>query len=244
MQNRTTATPQTNPAEKDTRMNPDAIINQIMAGLGGGDGKAAKEGSGGGFPGGAAGAAAAAGLAGLFMGSKGGRKLAGKAVKYGGMAVLGGIAYRAWQKHQEGRADPPSTFQPPQDDVFLPDEGSERREALGIAVIRAMIAAAKADGHVDAEEQKRIFDGISALELASDDKAFLLDELTKPADPDVIAALSAAPETASELYAASVVVIGDPNRDERRYLDRLAGRLGLASDLQDAIEAEAVAAEA
>lgn len=169
--------------------------------------------------------------------------MAGKAMKYGGMAVLGGIAYRAWQKHQDGRTAPQGTFEPPRDERFLPDAGTDERVSLEIGVLRAMIGAAKADGHVDAAEQKRIFESISAADLDADDKAFLLDELAKPVDPDAIAAAATTPERASELYAASVVITGDPNGDERRYLDRLAGRLGLAPDFQQAIETEAAAAE-
>ncbi|MCB1493298.1 MAG: tellurite resistance TerB family protein [Rhodobiaceae bacterium] len=227
-------------------MNPTALIDQLMSGLSGRmQSQSDGQGSGAGFPGGTAGVAAAAGVAGLLLGSKKGRKMMGTAAKYGGVAVLGGLAYRAWQKHQEGAGAPlpPSpvddTFTPPGDDRFLPD--TVERDDLPMALLRAMIAAAKADGHVDSTEQSRIFDAIGASELASGDKALLFDELNRPLDPDAVAALAKTPEMAAEIYTASVVVIGDMNPDERRYLDRLAGRLGLEAGLQDTIETEAAA---
>ena len=92
-------------------MNPNGLIDQILSGLGGGvpggsDGRKDGTGSGFSFPGGVGGAAAAAGIAGLLLGSKKGRKTIGKAAKYGGVAVLGGLAYRAWQQHQAGQSGP------------------------------------------------------------------------------------------------------------------------------------------
>src|SRR5262245_42035068 len=48
---------------------------------------------------GLAGGAAAGGLVSILLGSKGGRKIAGNALKLGGAAVLAGLAYRAWQNH-------------------------------------------------------------------------------------------------------------------------------------------------
>ncbi len=232
-------------------MNPNGLIDQILSGLGGGapggsDGRKDGAGSGLSFPGGVGGAAAAAGIAGLLLGSKKGRKTIGKAAKYGGVAVLGGLAYRAWQQHQAGQSGPdlpPSpasdAFAPPEDERFLPDAAGQAD--LSMALLQAMIGAAKADGHIDSNEQAQIFDAIRSGDLEADDKAFLFEELNKPLDPDAIGALATSPEMAAELYVASVVVIGEPEREERRYLDRLAGRLNLDPALQDTIEREVTA---
>ncbi len=241
-------------------------LNSMLGGLSGGGGGIGRS-----FPGGIGGAAAAGGLAGLLLGSKKGRKFAGKAAKYGGMAVLGALAYNAWQKHQAGQAGAggavgrtgmtgkpaaPAGAQPmprtsvpqtstaqhgddfavPDDARFLPAPESEAGEHLALALLQAMIGAAKADGHIDDAERARIYDAIAAADFDADDKAFLFDELKKPLDVDAIAALSKSPEMATEIYTASAVVVGDPNTEERRYLDRLAGRLGLDAALQDEIE--------
>src|SRR5690606_16637441 len=64
-------------------------------------GKAGGNASGfGGFGGGAL----TGGVLGLLLGTKGGRKLASNAMLYGGMAAIGGIAYKAykdWQAQQQ-----------------------------------------------------------------------------------------------------------------------------------------------
>ncbi|MCV6623765.1 MAG: tellurite resistance TerB family protein [Cellvibrionaceae bacterium] len=58
--------------------------------------------SGGGFAGGAA----AGGLAGYLLGSKKGRKMAKKAAKYGGMALVAGLAYKAYNNYQSQKQAP------------------------------------------------------------------------------------------------------------------------------------------
>lgn len=52
---------------------------------------------------GMAGGALAGGLAGYLLGSKKGRKLGKKAVKYGGMALVAGVAYKAYQNWQANK---------------------------------------------------------------------------------------------------------------------------------------------
>ena len=48
--------------------------------------------------------AAVGGLAGLLLGSKQGRELGGSALQMGGLAVLGGLAYKAWQNWEQQKA--------------------------------------------------------------------------------------------------------------------------------------------
>lgn len=57
--------------------------------------------AGSGAAGGFAGALAGSGLAGLLSNKKG-RKMVGSAAKLGGMALVGGLAYKAWQSYQAG----------------------------------------------------------------------------------------------------------------------------------------------
>jgi uncharacterized membrane protein YebE (DUF533 family) len=90
-----------------------------------------------------------------------------------------------------------------------------------------MIAAAKADGHIDATEQANIFSAMDKLELDSEDKAFVVDELRAPVDVDSIARAARGPEEAAEIYAASLLAIDVDNAAERAYLALLAARLNL-----------------
>ncbi|MEX0758866.1 MAG: tellurite resistance TerB family protein [Tistlia sp.] len=184
-----------------------------------------------------AGAAGVGGLAGLLVGSKTGRKFAGKAATYGGLALLGGLAYKAYTDWQAGKS-PASTAAstavepipvPPVDGRFLPREQAADVEAedLSLVLVCAMIAAAKADGHVDAEEQRRLFAELGKLELTQAQKALVMDELSKPLDMDAVVAGATSPERAAEIYCASLMAIDPDGPAERGYLSFLAGRLAL-----------------
>ena len=90
-----------------------------------------------------------------------------------------------------------------------------------------MIAAAKADGHVDAAEQANIFAAMDKLDLDRDDKAFVMDELRAPLDVDAVAREARNPEQAAEIYTASLLAIDVDHPAERGYLAMLAARLNL-----------------
>jgi len=212
--------------------------------------------SGGGIPDafkGFGGGLAAGGLAGLLLGTKKGRKMAGSAAKIGGVAVLGGLAYKAYNDWQASKAGGPTAGQSatgpaPQSSMknvtpeaegtaFLPAPEAERN-ALGVKIIQAMIAAAKADGHIDTQEQQRIFGKFDEAGLGMEEKAFLMDELRKPLDIDAIVALADNTEQAVEIYAASCLAIDPDDPAEQAYLAMLAARLKLAPELKASIETE------
>ncbi|MFZ5690868.1 MAG: tellurite resistance TerB family protein [Pseudomonadota bacterium] len=189
----------------------------------------------GGNLGGIGGGAVAGGLAALLMGSKSGRKMAGTALQLGGMAVVGALAYKAYRDWQTGKTVTQSTVPvagpsplpaPPADTPFAPAQEAEQ-QSLGRHLLRAMIAAAKADGHIDAKEQAAIFAEMDKLPLDTDDKAFVMDELRKPLDVDAVAGAARCPEEAASIYTASLLAIDIDNPSERAYLGLLAARLNL-----------------
>ncbi len=182
--------------------------------------------------------AAGVGLAAVLMGTKSGRKLGGSAVKLGGLAVVGGLAYQAyqnWQRKQgiDAGTQPSELSPPPSDSVFSTAGGTEQDRAKAFLV--AMIAAAKADGHIDMEEQKRIHGRMDGL-VDAEAKAFLMDEMMAPSDLDRVASMANSPEMAMEIYAASCLAIDLDHAEERAWLDNLAGRLGLDPALTEEIE--------
>ncbi|WP_375458454.1 tellurite resistance TerB family protein [uncultured Enterovirga sp.] len=202
---------------------------------------------------GAGGGSMAAGLAGLLLGTKGGRRLGGSAMKLGGMAMVGSLAYKAyqsWQAGQQGGA-PSGSFSgaggptgsyaparqatgwpaaPPAGSPFHPAAEADQ-QSLCRAILRAMIAAAKADGHVDATEQANVFAAMDRMTLDSDDKAFVMDELRAPLDIDAVARGARNVEEATEIYAASLLAVDVDNPAERGYLQLLAARLQLDEEL-------------
>lgn len=224
------------------------LLDQFMGGQGGQGGSS----GGGDFLRGAGGGALAGGLAAILLGTKTGRKLGGEALKLGGMAAVGALAYKAYRDWQAGKQPAPAApqQQPQQPPVpmlpapsgtpFNPSTPSEQ-QTLARHLLRAMIAAAKADGHVDAQEQARIFAEMDKLLLAADDKAFVMDELRAKLDIDAVASAASTPEEAAEIYTASLLAIDVDNAAERGYLGMLAARLklddALVAHLQQSVAA-------
>jgi uncharacterized membrane protein YebE (DUF533 family) len=185
------------------------------------------------------------GLAGLLLGTKSGRKIGKKAVTYGGLALVAGLAYKAYQGHKANQQnvprpqypqDEPIPIEAPRGTAFDPREQPGGENQAAIALLSAMIAAAKADGHIDRDEQDRIFAKIDEAGLDSEAKAFLMDELRSPLDLDKIVASATCEETAAEIYAASRLAIDPDHPAEQAYLQMLAARLGLEQGLVEEIE--------
>jgi uncharacterized membrane protein YebE (DUF533 family) len=182
--------------------------------------------------------ALAGGLASVLLGGgRRGRGLSQSSLKLGGMALIAGLAYKAYQDSQAKAAGQPAPHSPapaeiappPADSPFLPsDNEAEERAKL---LVTAMIAAAKADGTIDAAEQKHIFERLGALELDAESKAYVLDQMRAPLDLDGIVRQSHRPEVATEVYAASLLAIDPDHLAEKAYLQMLAARLGLEDDL-------------
>jgi uncharacterized membrane protein YebE (DUF533 family) len=174
--------------------------------------------------------AAAGGLLALLLGTRAGRKVTGSALKLGSLAALGTVAYRAFQKWQ-GQVGAAGTSI----DQLTGPAASERSFAL----LKAMVAAAKADGHIDAAERQRIEDRLSALALDADTLTFFRGELEKPLDAKAVAAAADSPTAAAEIYLASLLMLDEQNDQERTYLENLANELRLAPELVAAIQHQA-----
>lgn len=192
--------------------------------------------------------AAAGGIVGLLLGSKKAKKIGGNLLTYGGAAMLGGLAYKAWQNWQQNKqvAGPgaaPEIAPPPRDSAFDPASGAAADGApFALALVRAMIAAAKADGHIDATEQRALFARIETLGLDAEAKAFVFDELSRPTDLDAIAALPRNQEQASEIWLASRLAIDPDDARERAYLAALGAKLNLPQPLLAHLESQATLA--
>lgn len=185
----------------------------------------------------------------VLLGTKGGRSMTGSAVKLGGLAAIGGLAYQAYKNYQAGR-NPSDTGQaepellpPPSDSGFHPDNAPQGGNEFALTLIRAMIAAAKADGHIDDEEKQKIFDKLGLSGIGTDAEQFLRQELDAPLDLGAITTAAQTEEQKVELYTVSRLTIDPDSRAERGYLDLLAGRLGLPDALLDHIEATISAAK-
>ncbi|WP_117195749.1 tellurite resistance TerB family protein [Rhizobium terrae] len=187
-----------------------------------------------------------------LLGTKTGRQLAGNVATVGGIAAIAGLGYLAYKNYRSGQspeAAPQPAPQagtpllaPPADSPFHP-QSAQLSNDFALTLIRAMIAAAKADGHIDASERANIMDKVHAVDLGSEAEAFIENELANPVDIDDLVAAARTEEQKVELYAATRLTIDPDTRAERGYLDLLAGRLGLADALIDHIDATVSAAK-
>ncbi|MEQ8965243.1 MAG: tellurite resistance TerB family protein [Azospirillaceae bacterium] len=247
-------------------MNPQGLLDQFLGSQAGGRVDEALRTAGGkassGGMGGMAGGLAAGGLIGVLLGNKKARKkvgkLAGGAVGYGGAAVVGALAYRAYENWRAGqRTAPPAVAGPGADEQvapppappagsrFLPESApASDGRPFELALVLAMIAAANADGHIGADEQRLIFERAGELPLDAEDKAFVFDALGKPPGLSDIAGLAGGQEQAAELYLASRLVADPDDPAEGAYLQALAHRLSLPAELVANLDAEVAAAAA
>ena len=193
---------------------------------------------------------AAGALAAVLLGTGTGRQVTGAAIKLGGLAAIGGLAYKAYQNYKNG-AEPaqapsgsePELLPPPADTAFHPSQAPQGEAEFTLTLVRAMISAAKADGHVDDEERKKIADKLKLAGIGAEAEKFLMAEMERPLDLDTLIAGARTDAQKLELYTASRLTIDPDTRTERGYLDLLAGRLGLPDALVDHVEATVSAAK-
>ena len=181
--------------------------------------------------GGAGGGALAAGAMGLLLGNKKARKFGGKALTYGGLAALGVIAYKAYGNWQAQQASAPQGE--PQTIDRLPPAQVEQHSQ---AILKALVAAAKADGHVDERERALIEGEFTKLDNDRELQSWLHGELNNPLDPADVARAASTPEMAAEMYIASVMLVDEENFMEKAYLDELARQLKLEPGLKVELE--------
>ncbi len=183
------------------------------------------------------------GALGLLLGKN---KKARKLASYGGLAALGMMVYNTYgeyQRQQQGTAGQAPAAQPmpaaPQTVDRLP---APQADAHSAAILQAIVAAAKADGHIDARERELIEGEVARQGVPTDVQQWLHAELEKPLDPAEVARAATTPELAAEMYLASLLVADDQSFMERAYLDELAKRLQLDPALQARLQRQLAAA--
>ncbi len=202
------------------------------------------------IPGGLAGGAVAGGIMALLVGNKSARKFAGKAATYGGAAVLGGLAYKAYRNWQNN--------QPRQDTSLVRnhEEAAFIQQALHhpadanaqayfqLVLIKAMIAAARSDGHIDETEHQSIFSAVKEMQLGDDIKGQILDLFNRPISIEEIIRDVHTLEERSEVYLASYLVIEPDDHREREHLAQLSRALQIPGELEAQLRVQAQRAKA
>lgn len=184
--------------------------------------------------------------------------------KVGGLALLGTLAYKAYGNYQQqkaaggqasfvnavkqsaggiatqasslfsgllGNAATPSLPSP------APTQAASNAD-LSLAIIRSMIAAAKADGHMDASETQKIMGQLEAAGVGAQEKALLIQELANTVEVTTIAAAARTNEEAAQIYLAALLVCDSQCQAEQAYITSLAQALQLEPGFTASLQQE------
>ena len=192
-----------------------------------------------------------------FSGSRSGLSSFGQTA---GLASLGYLAYKAYQEYQKNNppsgtragTTPPRSGTAPARDTGGPSLGERLGDLFGtsdpeptapaaatledqkaLLLIRAMIAAANADGEISPDERQRIASKLDQAGAGAEERAVLEQELANPRSVDQIVREVRDQETAEQVYLASRIAMEPDTPAEHAYLDYLVARLNLPKERTD-----------
>jgi uncharacterized membrane protein YebE (DUF533 family) len=184
--------------------------------------------------------AAVGGVLALLLGSRRGRSLGGSVLKVGSVAAIGALAWKAYQDYQAGQAaSAAATGATPRFEALPAPQLEQHSQAM----LKAMIAAAKSDGHMDEREHELVRAELARMQADADTQRWVEAELKRPVDPADVATAATTPEMAAEIYLATLLVVDETTTMERAYVDELARRLNLAPGLKSELESRAAASK-
>jgi len=178
----------------------------------------------------------------------------GKTAGLGALAYLGYKAYQEYQKNNPsaagagaGGAAPAGAGAASRDSgpslgerlgslLGMGDEAQREPEpaslgdAQAMLLIRAMVAAANADGQITPDERQRITSRLDQAGAGADERAVLERELQNPLSGEQIVREVHDQETAQQVYLASRIAMNPDTPAEKAYLDFLAARLDIPAD--------------
>jgi len=171
--------------------------------------------------------------------------------KVGGLALIGTLAYKAFGNYQRQKASGGNASivnavkqsasgmvtqagglfsglmggqQPATLEATVPAQMSPE---LSLSIMRAMIGAAKADGHMDAAESQKIMGQLEMAGSNSQEKILLMQEIANPQDVNTIAKAAVTPQDSAQIYLAALLVCDSQCVNEQQYLTSLATALKL-----------------
>lgn len=169
-------------------------------------------------------------LVGALLG--GGKKSAGGAMGGGLMALLVVLAFNALKASGQKKIQIPAG-------LLEPETAADKKnlEHSSELVLRAMINAAKADGHVDQNEINRIMGKFNEAGVDEEGQNYVKNQLQQPMETkQLIAEAKNKPELAAQIYAAFLLAIEVDTQAEKDYLNQLATGLGLTPQVTGNIQ--------
>jgi uncharacterized membrane protein YebE (DUF533 family) len=170
--------------------------------------------------------------------------------KTAGLGALAYLAYKAYQEYQKNSpgaqsAEPgkpvpggtPTASRGPSlgerlgslfgtgGEAEVEQEAAALGDAQAMLLIRAMIAAANADGQITPDERQRIMGKLDQAGAGPEERRVLEGELQNPRSVEQIVREVHDPATAEQIYLASRIAMNPDTGAESAYLDFLAARL-------------------
>lgn len=120
--------------------------------------------------------------------------------------------------------------------AIAPLQTGLKEQDVACRLIQAMVAAAHADGNLDSDEEKAILDRLRDVELAQEEKMFLLEELHHPRTiPELTQGIEDV-RLKQALYAVAASAVIIDTESERRWFDELGQALGMSPEVCQFIE--------
>lgn len=157
--------------------------------------------------------------------------------------ALAVMAFRAWSRRGEIANDPkvapPSNGAPTRDETRAAgfSAGSGDDPAFERAIVRILVAAARADGRLDDREKRVLTSAFAQADLDAEERAAFTNAMTD-AELRRIADAARTPGQRAELYVAAAAMCDDPAPGETTFLARLAAALQIDDDYAEATRAE------
>lgn len=106
----------------------------------------------------------------------------------------------------------------------------------GLLLVRAMVAAAKADGRLDQAERRAILDRLEIAGLSPAERDVVLADFDRPATAEALGKAAKDPLLAPRVYGAAAAAAGERCAAEQAFLAALARALKLDAPAVAAIE--------
>jgi len=111
-------------------------------------------------------------------------------------------------------------------------EPTAEQDQQAQVMLRAMVSAAKADGQIDADEQKKIVEHLG--DVSDEDAEMVRNELQAPLDLDGL--IRSVPKgMEQQVYLMSLLAIDLDSKEEAVYLDKLASGLNISNQVSNQI---------
>lgn len=179
--------------------------------------------------------AAGGGLGGAKRRKRGSRSLTGLPSGLEAKVGVGllGLAIAAYEHFRQAPSAPPPP-PPGRPDPAAPQAAGQTDQLRSLHLLRAMVSAANADGHVDATERSQLMQHARDAGLAGEDLDALDREIRNPLSLEQLIAQTPSGLN-EEVYVAALIAIDADNPNEHRFLEALCAGLNLSADAQTRI---------